>query len=221
MRVAAAALLLGTLACSRWNEFEKDAQRICTKAIQDDHSNLKEAVAPIVKYCVREVIEAVAPCRNEYRYGTDSAIKCIDERTGLPLRNLGVLTTHAMGRLNMMWAGALSAYERQNAFPKGSEDFTPELCHGSPSDAEITKMFAAEPWITLAFSLQNSPEIKFSQYQFRSTGTDRDSRFIAAVAINPNCEGRKLYFSRPGSFNKDGDITGSFIPNVSEDLPKL
>ena len=220
MRVAAAALLLGPLACSKWNEFEKDAQRICTKAIQDDYSSLADAAAPIVPYCIREVAEAVAPCRNEYRYGTDSAIKCVDERTATPLRELKVLTFYAIGSLNKMWFGALSAFEREDSFPTGRVDFTPELCHGVTSDNEMAKLLAEEPWKTLAFSLDKNAEIRFLQFQFRSSGKDRDARFISAVAINPNCTGRKLYFSRPGSINKDGDLTGSYKPYVSEELPK-
>jgi hypothetical protein len=220
MVVAAAALMLGPLACSKWNEFGKDAERICTKAVQDDYSSLADAAAPIVPYCVREVVEAVTPCRNEYRYGTDSAIKCIDERTATPLRQLKVLTVHAIGSLNKMWEGALGAFERENAFPTGRGDFTPEVCHGVTSDTEMAKLFAEGPWKDLAFSPDKSPEIKFLQFQFRSSGKDRDARFISAVAINPNCAGRKLYFSRPGRINKDGDIAGIYNPYVGEELPK-
>jgi hypothetical protein len=121
------------------------------------------------------------------------------------------------GALNKMWAGALNAYEQGKAFPKGSEGFTPELCSGRTSQDDVARAFAQEPWISLSIV---PPANRYLQYLFRSSGREKNAKFLAVVAFNPNCVGPTTYFSRFGSVNDDGEVFGLYQPKQSEEPPE-
>ena len=123
----------------------------------------------------------------------------------------------AVGSLNKMWAGALAAYDQGKAFPKGNEEFTPELCSGRTSKDDVARAFSQEPWTSLSIT---PPANKYLQYQFRSSGKEKNAKFMAVVAFNPNCVGPKKYFSRCGNINKSGDLVGPYHPNQSAESPK-
>jgi hypothetical protein len=237
---AKTALLLTALAiasCGGWGKFDEDAKRICAKTLAENLGS--ETLSPDEKLpiekqtafldlCKKSILDAVEPCRREHKYGTDSALQCIDRYATPALQEavsaliqvtvaLQAPRIAAAAALNKMWSGAIAYYESEHlddqgrvkpmAFPNGDRAFTRECCATGarcPTDDELA---AQEPWGALNFSPTDS---KYLQYQFWSEGTGREARFVAVVAINPLCKGKKRYLSRRARVDAD---TGDVVPD--------
>jgi hypothetical protein len=140
-----------------------------------------------------------------------------------PSGSRGALDEVAVGRLNVMYAGALAAWDqsgRDHSFPKGSQEFTPSLCNGRTTDVDIARILSREPWKSLNFGLPDNKLLRFLQFQFRSTGNGRNARFLAVIAENPNCAGSKQYISRRGYVDQNGRPKANYEPIRSDKPPE-
>ncbi len=145
-------------------------------------------------------------------------------RAAVDTRTVGPsLDEVVVGRLNVMYAGALAAWDQSGknySFPKGSRHFTPSLCNGRTTDVDVARIFAREPWKSLNFGLPDNKLLRFLQFQFRSTGNGRNARFLAVIAENPNCAGSKQYISRRGYIDQNGRPTTNYEPIRSDKPPE-
>lgn len=228
-----AAIALSLVACSDWKKFNDDARHICTKTIEDQSTG--ERLSPdelptaeernrLIKICSEGIVAAVEPCKGEYKYRTDSALQCIDrygthvlQEANSALIQLTVARQvpriEATAALTKLWAGARAYYETDHltpnrsvlpkSFPGGSGEMTRECCAPGATCPTAEEFRTKEPWASLFFAPQ---ENKFLQYQFTSEGTGKHARYLAVVAINPQCSGRKRYFARRGEVAESGDV---------------
>ena len=70
-------------------------------------------------------------------------------------------------------------------------------------------------WLALNFSLPD-PHNYLPQYGSSATGTT--ANFTAAASGDLNCNQTTSYFSRQGSINSNGDVTGSYQPLIVNEL---
>jgi hypothetical protein len=141
----------------------------------------------------------------------------------------GDTQTAAVGALNKMWAGALTYYETDRVdreglrllprFPgKNTFNFTPDCCKAKgacPADS----IWKGEPWQSLNFWMREGSE--GLRFDFISEGESKKARFLAIVAIDPDCSGKPVYVWRRGHIDENGDVTGGYQPEAGEKLPKL
>jgi prepilin-type N-terminal cleavage/methylation domain-containing protein len=137
-------------------------------------------------------------------------------------------TAEAVGHLNKEWAGSLSYYEtdhiisgtaKSKQFPGGNAAApwatqcgcqTGQRCPGNSTT------FNTDPvWLALNFSIPD-PHNYLPGYS--STGTGTGAAFTAYAAGDLNCNSTLATFIRAGSVNANGDVTGSFQPNISNEL---
>ena len=137
--------------------------------------------------------------------------------------------TAAMLALNKMWAGALTYFESDHVDSKGSLlpkkfpgkstfRFTPDCCKAQGACPQES-VWQEELWQSLNFLMREESEGLC--FDFLSEGEGMKARFLAIVAIDPDCSGKPLYVWRRGHINENGDVTGSYQPEAGEKLPKL
>jgi prepilin-type N-terminal cleavage/methylation domain-containing protein len=137
-------------------------------------------------------------------------------------------TAEAVGHLNKEWAGSLSYYETDHItggtalakqFPSTAAAApwatqcgcqTGQRCPGNSGT------FNGDPlWLALNFSIPD-PHNYLPGYSGNNTGTA--AVFTAYASGDLDCDSTLATFIRAGSVNTNGDVTGSFQPNISNEL---
>ena len=141
-------------------------------------------------------------------------------------------TSEAVGHLNKEWAGSLTYYESDHITNGGTmlpKQFPGDGSTASPANAGTecgcstggrcaggdTVWGSDQIWLSLNFSLPD-PHNYLPRYQ--STGTGSSAQFTAAASGDLNCNTTTSYFSRQGSINSNGDVTGSYQPLIINEL---
>ena len=91
LAIAAATIAVAAYLLNAWNDgtrWDNEARDGCTKMITPRHPT-ERAPTPrersdFISECTKDVSTAYRPCREEYKYGTDSAIQC-EHRYGDPV----------------------------------------------------------------------------------------------------------------------------------------
>ena len=109
--------------------------------------------------------------------------------------------------------GPATKFPRENTF-----SFTTDCCKAKgacPPDS----VWQGEPWRSLNLTPPvESDELRFD---FISDGESEKARFLAIVAIDPDCSGKSVCAWRRGHINENGDVSGTYEPGAGEKLPKL
>lgn len=133
----------------------------------------------------------------------------------------------AVGLLNRLWAGSLTAYEshskvKQSAFSKfpggRTSIFTPDCCKEKGA-CPSPSLWNEEPWHTLNFA-PAPKDVEGMRIDYVSTGEGRTARFLAVVAIDVKCSGNPIYLSREGHIDENGDLAGNYHPFVGTTYPQ-
>jgi prepilin-type N-terminal cleavage/methylation domain-containing protein len=141
-------------------------------------------------------------------------------------------TTEAVGHLNKEWAGSLTYYESDHmssvgtALPKefpgeGTAASAPNggvqcgcvtgaRCPGGDAVFQTDKV-----WLALNFSL---PDPMNYLPGYLGNGTGPAAMFTASATGDLNCNSILSKFSRVGSINANGDVTGSYQPYIENEL---
>ena len=137
-------------------------------------------------------------------------------------------TAEAVGHLNKEWAGSLAYYETdhiingtakakqfpgQSAVSPSNSDcgcLTGQRCPGNSATFNSDGV-----WLALNFSIPD-PYNYLPGYSGNLTGTS--AVFSAYAQGNLNCDSKVATFTRAGSVNSSGDVTGSFQPNIVNEL---
>jgi prepilin-type N-terminal cleavage/methylation domain-containing protein len=138
-------------------------------------------------------------------------------------------TSEAVGHLNKEWAGSLAYYESDHTVAFGKV-LTKEFPGPSATWASTTECGcmtgAACPgnnsvwnsdavWIALSFSM---PDPHHYMPGYSASGTGSAAKFTAFSKGDLNCNRTLAEFSRAGEINSIGDVTGSRIPMVVNEL---
>ncbi len=138
-------------------------------------------------------------------------------------------TTEAAGQLNKQWSGSLAYYEADHALSTGqvmTKEF-PGPSAGWASTQECgclpggrcpgnNSIWSNDPvWQALNFALAD-PHHYMPGYS--GSGTGKDAKFTAYTKGDLDCNGVLSEFFREGGLNSQGDITGSRIPTVVNEL---
>jgi prepilin-type N-terminal cleavage/methylation domain-containing protein len=141
-------------------------------------------------------------------------------------------TSEAVGHLNKEWAGSLTYYESDHitnngtmlpkAFPgagttaKQANGGTQCGCSTGGRCAGGDTVWGNDPvWLALNFSLPD-PHNYLPGYGSSATGTS--AQFTAQATGDLNCNQTNATFSRQGSINSNGDVTGSYQPLIVNEL---
>jgi prepilin-type N-terminal cleavage/methylation domain-containing protein len=138
-------------------------------------------------------------------------------------------TTEAVSHLNKQWVGSLAYYEADHTSAGGmvvTKEFPgPTAAWESAQEcgcSQSTFCPAASPvwnsdlvWQALSFSL---PDPHHYMPGYSSSGTGSSARFTAYSKGDLNCNSVLAQFSRQGSINSMGDITGSHVPIITNEL---
>jgi prepilin-type N-terminal cleavage/methylation domain-containing protein len=138
-------------------------------------------------------------------------------------------TAEAVGHLNKEWSGSLTYYESDHIaaggtmLPKQFPGLTAAVAYASECGCLTGGRCAGGAgvwgsdgvWLALNFSLPD-PHNYLPRYQ--SSGTGSSAQFTAAASGDLNCNGTTSSFSRQGSVNTSGDVTGSYQPLISNEL---
>ena len=138
-------------------------------------------------------------------------------------------TAEAVGHLNKEWAGSLTYYEsdhvsaggaaqpKQFPGPSGSWANAGADC-GCATGARCPGNDAAwgtAVWQALNFSL---PDGHNYLPGYTGSGTGSSAIFTAYARGDLNCNNTLATFTRLGSINSNGDVTGSYQPQISNEL---
>jgi prepilin-type N-terminal cleavage/methylation domain-containing protein len=138
-------------------------------------------------------------------------------------------TAEAVGHLNKQWSGSLTYYEADHAIANGAvltKEF-PGPTAGWAAASECgcltggrctgnNPIWSSDAvWSTLNFSLSD-PHNYMPGYS--ASGTARNAQFTAFAKGDLNCNSTLSTFSRTGSINGQGDVTGSRIPFIVNEL---
>lgn len=138
-------------------------------------------------------------------------------------------TSEAAGYLNKEWVGSVAYYESDHTGPGGvvmTKEF-PGPSAAWPQNGECgceASTFCPSPnpvwnsdgvWQALAFSL---PDAYHYMPGYSASGTGSGAIFTAFAKGDLNCNGTLAKFSRQGSVNTAGDVSGSHIPSVVAEL---
>ncbi len=138
-------------------------------------------------------------------------------------------TSEAVGELNKQWMGALTYYEadHSSAFggvltkefpsPNAAWESTVE-CGCSPSTfcPGGNPVWRADPvWQALVFSLADAHHYIPG---YSGIGHEATARFTAYAKGDLNCNGTLAEFSRDGAVTSLGDVSGSRIPAIVNEL---
>jgi prepilin-type N-terminal cleavage/methylation domain-containing protein len=138
-------------------------------------------------------------------------------------------TTEAIGHLNKEWAGSLTYYESDHMsstgtalakqFPGPSAGFVTDTECGCQTGARCpgnnTKWGSDPVWQALNFSLPD-PHNYLPGYS--GAGVGSAAQFTAYAKGDLNCNKTLSEFSRVGSINSNGDVTGSYQPYIVNEL---
>jgi prepilin-type N-terminal cleavage/methylation domain-containing protein len=138
-------------------------------------------------------------------------------------------TTEAVGHLNKEWAGSLTYYEtdhmsaggiplaKQFPGPTGTWAYASECgcLTGSRCGGGAAVWGTDLVWQALSFSLAD-PHNYLPGYS--GTGVGSAAQFTAFAKGDLNCNGTLSTFSRNGSINSNGDVTGSYQPIIANEL---
>ncbi len=140
-------------------------------------------------------------------------------------------TSEAVGHLNKEWAGSLTYYESDHiaglgaVLPKqfpgdgisASRVATQECgCLTGGRCAGGSTVWGTDAvWLALNFSL---PDAHNYMPLYTSAGTGSSAQFTALATGDLNCNGTLSRFVRQGSINSNGDVTGSYQPQISNEL---
>ncbi len=140
-------------------------------------------------------------------------------------------TSEAVGHLNKEWAGSLTYYESDHITTGGT--MLPKQFPGPGPAAQANSGTACGCstggrcaggdvvwgsdliWLALNFSLPD-PHNYLPGYQ--STGEGTSAVFTAVATGDLNCNSTFSSFSRQGSVNSNGDVTGSYQPLITNEL---
>ena len=141
-------------------------------------------------------------------------------------------TSEAVGHLNKEWAGSLTYYEADHIreggtalakqFPGDGSSAT--LANGGVEcgcstggrcSGGSTVWGTDVVWLALNFSLPD-PHNYLPRYQSLATGSS--ANFTASATGDLNCNKTLSSFSRQGSINTNGDVTGSYQPMIVNEL---
>jgi len=138
-------------------------------------------------------------------------------------------TAEAVGHLNKAWSGSLTYYETDHIEAGGTmkpKQF-PGLTASVAWTTECGCLTGARcpggsgvwgtdgVWLALNFSLPD-PHNYLPRYQSAATGSS--AIFTAGASGDLNCNTTTAYFSRQGSINANGDVTGSYQPLITAEL---
>jgi len=141
-------------------------------------------------------------------------------------------TSEAVGHLNKEWAGSLTYYESDHIAAGGTQ-----LAKQFPGDGTAAALAnngtecgcstggrcaggdtvwgSDDVWLALNFSLPD-PHNYLPRYVSAATGTS--ANFTARATGDLNCNSTNSDFSRQGSINSNGDVTGSYQPLIVNEL---
>jgi prepilin-type N-terminal cleavage/methylation domain-containing protein len=138
-------------------------------------------------------------------------------------------TAEAVGHLNKEWAGSLTYYETDHItaggtmlpkqFPGASAAWAFDSECGCLTGARCpggSAKWGSDPvWQALNFSLPD-PHNYLPGYS--GSGVGSSAQFTAFAKGDLNCNGTTSEFSRQGSINTNGDVTGSYQPLIKNEL---
>jgi prepilin-type N-terminal cleavage/methylation domain-containing protein len=139
-------------------------------------------------------------------------------------------TSEAVGHLNKEWAGSLTYYESDHVttggtmLPKQFPGPSAETANGGTACGCSTggrcaggdSVWNTDPvWLALNFSLPD-PHNYLPEYV--SDGAGSAAQFTALATGDLNCNAVLSSFSRQGSINANGDVTGSYQPLIVNEL---
>jgi type IV pilus assembly protein PilA len=141
-------------------------------------------------------------------------------------------TSEAVGHLNKEWAGSLTYYESDHITTGGTmlpKQFPGDGKTASPANAGTQCGCATGGrcaggdsvwgsdliWLALNFSLPD-PHNYVPGYASANTGSS--ANFTASATGDLNCNQTSSSFSRQGSVNSNGDVTGSYQPLIVNEL---
>ena len=140
-------------------------------------------------------------------------------------------TSEAVGHLNKEWAGSLTYYESDHIGTGGT--VLPKQFPGDGTSAarayagecgcltggrcagNATVWGADQVWLALNFSLPDAHNYLPLYY---SLGTGSSAQFTAKATGDLNCNGTLSSFTRNGQINSNGDVTGSYQPQIVNEL---
>jgi prepilin-type N-terminal cleavage/methylation domain-containing protein len=138
-------------------------------------------------------------------------------------------TAEAVGHLNKEWAGSLTYYEsdhittgggmlpKQFPGPSGAWANSGTEC-GCATGARCPgndSAWGTAVWQALNFSL---PDPHNYMPGYTGSGTGSAAQFTAYAKGDLNCNSTLSEFSRTGSINSNGDVTGSYQPVIVNEL---
>jgi type IV pilus assembly protein PilA len=138
-------------------------------------------------------------------------------------------TSEAVGHLNKQWAGSIAYYEADHASLGGrilTKEFPgPSAAWASATECGCSSSTFCPPansvwtsdavWQSLNFAI---PDPHHYMPGYSGTGTGSSAQFTAFAKGDMNCNGTLARFSRQGSINSLGDVTGSHTPIVVNEL---
>jgi prepilin-type N-terminal cleavage/methylation domain-containing protein len=138
-------------------------------------------------------------------------------------------TTEAVGHLNKEWAGSLAYYEADHMqagglalakqFPSTTAAWAYAAecgCSTGQRCAGNSPVWGSDPvWLALNFSL---PDAHNYMPGYSGTGTGTSAQFTAFAKGDLNCNTVLSQFIRSGGINSNGDVTGSYQPQIINEL---
>lgn len=139
-------------------------------------------------------------------------------------------TSEAVGHLNKEWAGSLTYYESDHITTGGTmlpKQFPGAVAAWANSGTQCgcatgarcaggDGVWATDPvWLALNFSLPD-PHNYLPGYS--GSGEGSAAQFTAFAGGDLNCNAVLAKFSRQGSINSNGDVTGSYQPLIENEL---
>jgi prepilin-type N-terminal cleavage/methylation domain-containing protein len=138
-------------------------------------------------------------------------------------------TAEAVGHLNKQWMGSIAYYEADHTsaagivltkeFPgpvAGWESATECGCNSSTFCGAANPIWNTDAvWQALSFSV---PDPHHYMPGYSGSGSGSSAQFTAYAKGDLNCNGKLAEFKRQGTINSLGDVTGSHIPMVVNEL---
>lgn len=137
-------------------------------------------------------------------------------------------TAEAVGHLNKEWAGSLTYYESDHIstgglalpkqFPGASGVWAATTDCGCLTGARCpgnSTAWATDVWQALNFSLPD-PHNYLPGYS--GAGTGSSAQFTAYAQGDLNCNKTVSSFKRTGLINSNGDVSGSYQPQITNEL---
>jgi prepilin-type N-terminal cleavage/methylation domain-containing protein len=142
-------------------------------------------------------------------------------------------TAEAVGHLNKMWAGSVTYYETDHTdaagnplakqFPGNTAANVPnELatecgCQATGKCPGSSVIWQSVGWVGLQFSIPD-PHLYMPHYTSSGTASTNNAAFTASATGDLNCNAVVSTFTRPGTVDANGDVTGSRAPIITNEL---